>query len=202
MPTTTTHLPIRRLFGILSMLALAGCTPSTQSWNGTLVDPPMEIVDFELVSSAGKVTKAAWAGKYVALVFGYTHCPDFCPTTMARMAEVVDLLDEQVAEDLRVVLITVDPQRDTADILTDYARSFNSNFTGLTGSEEQLTVLMESIGIYSEPTHGEHHPGDSQGYLVNHTTHVILLDPAGRMRLIWAYDLSPEAMVEDLKRLL
>ena len=158
----------------------------------------MEIVDFELMSEGGPVSKSSFAGKYTALVFGYTHCPDFCPTTMSRMAKTVDLLGEK-ATDLNVVLVTVDPERDTAAKLATYAQSFNPSFVGLTGTTEQLSALTKSIGIFSERAHEDGH--DAHTYLVNHTTSVILLDSKGQMRMIWSFELSPEAIAKDIRSL-
>lgn len=185
----------------LLLVVLAGCQSRPAAWNGTLLDPPVEIDDFTLQSADGDVSKASFAGSYTALVFGYTHCPDFCPATMARMAKTVALLGQNAAA-FRVALVTVDPDRDTPEKLRDYARSFHPDFIGLTGSREQLEALTKRIGIFSERAHtGDHDEAHDYDYLVNHTTSVVLLDPQGRMRLIWSFELSPEAMAADLRQL-
>lgn len=172
-------------------------TLDPHAFHGTLIDPPLPSSDFELATPAGTFQSSVFRGRIVVLVFGFTACPDACPGTLARLARAVDLL-ERAAEDVEVVLITVDPERDTPERTAEYAAAFNPRFAGLSGTASQVARVASSFGIFHERAHH----GDDSDYLVDHTTTVTVLDRRGDVRLLWSSDVTAEQMAEDLGRLL
>lgn len=172
-------------------------THSPALFNGTYLDPPALIEPFELASTDGQVDIRGFQGEYAILVFGYTYCPDVCPTTLAQMARVMQRVSDDVRDETNVVLISVDPDRDTAERVGRYARSFNSAFIGLTGTEAQLDTVSARFGVFREKVQKT---AESE-YLVDHTSSVIVLDKQGAMRLVWSFGLTTEEMAADMERL-
>ncbi|WP_455212063.1 SCO family protein, partial [Kaarinaea lacus] len=129
------------------------------------------------------------AGQWNILFFGYTHCPDICPTVMLDMAKVYDeYVKQQNAKDLQVVFVSVDPNRDTLEQLKNYVTYFNPNFLGVTGERQQIDAFTKSVGAmydFEDRISGEVLTGDQvlgkQGYIVNHYAAVILVNPEGEM---------------------
>jgi len=128
-------------------------------------------------------------GQWTALFFGYTHCPDICPTVMLDMARVYDeYLKRQDAQDLQVIFVSVDPNRDTLNLLKNYVTYFNPNFLGVTGERQQIDVLTKSVGAmydFEDRISGKvltpEQVVGKQGYIVNHYAAVILVNPEGEM---------------------
>jgi len=136
-------------------------------------------------------------GKIVMLFFGYTSCPDVCPTTMAELKQALEKLGNQ-ADQVQVLYVTVDPQRDTPERVQEYVDHFNPSFIGLSGSESELTTVWNDYGIFREIVNGK----SAAGYLVNHTARVTLIDQQGNLRVSFPFDTPVEDMVHDLKLLL
>jgi protein SCO1/2 len=136
-------------------------------------------------------------GKIVALFFGYTSCPDVCPTTMAELSQALKELGEQ-ADQVQVVFVTVDPQRDTPERVQEYVNHFNSDFIGLSGSEPELAKVWTSYGVFREVVDGT----SAAGYLVNHTARVTLIDQQGNLRVSFPFETPVEDVVHDMKLLL
>lgn len=183
---------------LFALLLLVGCLPSQHDYHGTYLDPPQPNEAFELQSIDGAVSSADLQGKWTALFFGYTHCPDVCPATMSILRQAIDKLDEAKQEQVQVAMISVDPERDTPERLASYVSAFNPSFIGLTGTTEQLDHLTSSIGIYHERTNET----EDGRYDVDHTASVLLLDPEGGTRLIWSYGMSADAIADDLEHVL
>lgn len=183
---------------VIAVLALAGCAPASQDFNGTFLDPPVDHVPFELTSAAGPVASSDFQGKWLAMFFGYTQCPDICPATMTTLKRAIDGLDEDQQEEVRVAMISVDPERDSPERLASYTSAFNPSFVGMTGSEAQLEQIANEYGIYYE----RQAAADDGSYEVDHTAAVLLLDPQGRMRMVWSYGTSPEEITSDLQKLI
>ncbi len=198
----------------LSAILMLGrfATPAP-AFHGTFIDPPDPRPDFQLRSGAKTVTKTAFAGRPLVVVFGFTNCPDVCPTTMSRLARAMALLGDDAAN-VQVALISVDPDRDDPDHIQTYAAGFDPRFIGLTADRETLAAVARDFGIHhkkvDELAHGappdahaahapEHQVDD---YLVDHTTTVTVLDANGNARLLWPYETPPEAMAEDLRTIL
>jgi len=180
-------------------LALAGCGGGggDASLSGTLLEPPMPAQDFEMRSGERTVRLSDFRGKLVVLNFGYASCPDVCPTTLYRLAEAMDRIGDR-ADEAQVVMASVDPERDTPERVRQYAASFDDSFVGVSGTAEETADAAAAFGIYYEKAEGE----SGSGYLVDHSSQVIVLDRQGRPWLIWPYETTPEAMAADLRELI
>ncbi|HEX5122512.1 MAG TPA: SCO family protein [Rhodanobacteraceae bacterium] len=159
---------------------------------------PRELPDFKLQRADGTaLTKADWNGRWTVVFFGYTNCPDVCPTTLATFKQVfAKLAADGVADKVRFDFISVDPQRDTPDVLAKYVGYFDKDFIGATGSDEELTKLTRALGlIYSREPTGN---GD---YAVDHAASAVLIDPAGRQVGLFRPPFDAKAIAADLKTL-
>jgi len=136
-------------------------------------------------------------GKFVLLFFGYTSCPDVCPTTMAELKLVVDGLGE-AANSVQVVFISVDPDRDTPEKIQKYVEHFNPNFIGLTGSLDELQKIWDGYGVFRSVNEAD----SAMGYTVDHTARVTLVDADGNLRLSYSFQTPVEDIVYDIKLLL
>ena len=167
-------------------------------FKGTQIDPPAEILDFTLVQSTGEEFRLAdQKGKVVLMFFGYTHCPDVCPATLTDYARVYKLLGDR-ADDVTYVYITVDPERDSPELVSTYVNAFNPAFIGLSGSEEELQPVYNYYGVYREKQFVE----SAESYLYAHTSIIYVIDKKGRWRENFPFELSPEEMAEDILFLL
>lgn len=137
-------------------------------------------------------------GNIVLLFFGYTSCPDVCPTTMAEMKSALDKIGTEKAQQVRVVFVTVDPARDTPERVQEYVNHFNSEFIGLSGSEAELQKTWTDYGVFRQVVEGT----SAAGYLVDHTARTTLIDQEGNLRISYGFDTPVEDIVHDLKLLL
>jgi len=153
---------------------------------------------FTLTDHTGKQrTLADFKGKAVVVFFGYTQCPDVCPTTMAEMASVMQKLGPQ-ADQVQVVFITVDPERDTQELLASYVPAFDKRFIGLRGTSEQTAKVAKDFKVYYEKV-----PGTEPGsYTINHMAGSFIFDKDGRVRLFVRHGTGADAIVHDLRQLL
>jgi protein SCO1/2 len=136
-------------------------------------------------------------GEVVALFFGYTSCPDICPTTMAELNQALQELGDR-SDQVQVLFVTVDPQRDTPQRVQEYVNHFNTDFIGLSGSEDELSNVWSEYGVFREIVDGT----SAAGYLVNHTARVTLIDQQGNLRVSFGFDTPVEDVVHDLDLLL
>lgn len=158
--------------------------------------PPVSITSttapggpFTLVDHRGReVTDADFRGKYVIMVFGYTFCPDVCPTTLSKVAVAMDLLGPK-AENVVPVFVTVDPERDTPEVLAAYVAAFHPRMVGLTGSPAQIRRIAYNYRVYYAKSET-----DEADYLVDHSAYVYLIGPDGQMLSYLKHDATPEAM--------
>lgn len=137
-------------------------------------------------------------GDTVLLFFGYTSCPDVCPTTLAELKQALEKLSNEEARRVQVVFITVDPERDTPERVQEYVNHFNPDFIGLSGTESALAKVWSNYGVFREITAGT----SAAGYLVSHTARVTLIDPDGKLRLSYAFETPVATIVHDLRLLL
>ncbi|GIV77000.1 SCO family protein [Litorilinea aerophila] len=166
--------------------------------HGVLIQSPQQADDFTLTAMTGEpVSLSDFRGRYVLLYFGYTFCPDVCPTTLNDLAAMADILGERKMEQVQVLFVSVDPARDTPEHLASYLPHFNPSFLGLTGPEAQIQQVASQFGIYFE-RRGE--PGTA--YTVDHTSVVIAVDPEGYVRMIFPYGTTAEEMAADMSYLL
>lgn len=178
-------------------LALAGCDSKPQFTNAdlTLADFGK---DFALIDHNGKPrTLADFRGKAVVIFFGYTQCPDVCPTTMTGMAEAMKLLGAEAAK-VQVLFVTVDPERDTPQLLAQYVPVFNPGFLGLYADAQTIARTAQEFRVFYKKQ-----PGSTPTtYTVDHTAGSYVYDPQGRLRLYIKHGEKPEVIAKDLKLLI
>lgn len=169
----------------------------TGKFNGILYDK--KAPDFTLLNQSGeKISLSDYRGKIVLIDFGYTHCPDICPVTLSKLAEVMDGLGNK-DKNVQVMFITVDPDRDTIETLKEYMPFFDSDFLGLTGSPEDIKEVAESYHIF----YNKDYKDGKDDYLMSHSSSLYLIDQRGQLLLIYPNDrIDPKLIVEDIKRLL
>lgn len=177
----------------VAVVAPAGPAPSLAA--GTF-DPPRAAPDFTLDGSDGQaLTLSRFRGKVVLLQFGFTACPDVCPTTLLTLAKARRALGGQ-ADEVQVVFVTVDPRRDDPERLRRYLAAFDPAFVGGTGTEEALAAVRKAYGVAAQRT------GSGDGAPFGHSSFVTLIDRQGRLRAIMPYGYGPEAYVHDVRALL
>ncbi len=183
-----------------ALLTLAGCGPAKPSFNAAdITGAPGIANDFRLTDHTGKNrTMADFRGKVVVMFFGFTHCPDVCPTTMSEMKRVMALMGKD-SERVQVLFVTVDPKRDTPELLAKYVPSFHPTFLGLSGSEEATAKVARDFQIIYRVQPGK----TADSYTLDHSAGTMVFDPNGQLRLMIGYQLlTPEQIAADLKRLL
>jgi protein SCO1 len=152
---------------------------------------------FRLVDQNGKtVTEADLKGKWSLVYFGYTHCPDACPTALNDIAIALDQLGPK-REAVRSVFITVDPERDTPEVLKDYVTSFDAQILALSGSPEEIARAAKAYRVYYAK-----HPEPGGDYSMDHSSVIYVMDPEGRFTASFTHQSTPEEIAERLKKLL
>ncbi len=161
---------------------------------------PKPLQAFELVDQYGQpFTLERMKGKWSFVFFGYTYCPDICPTTLSTLTGVMKQLqtDSQGRPDIQVVFVSVDPQRDTPDVLKDYLKYFDEDFQGVTGTQQDIDGLTHQFGAgYMKET--ETTPGE---YLVSHTSSIFLVDPHGRLLAAFSPPHNPNTIVDQFRQI-
>ena len=153
---------------------------------------------FSLADHTGKPrTLADFRGKLVVLFFGYTQCPDVCPTTMAEMAAVMKELGPS-SKDVQVLFVTLDPERDTQDVLAHYVPAFHPSFIGLRGTPEQTAQTAKEFKVFVSKVPGS----TADNYTVDHTAGSYVFDKEGKLRLFIRHGGGPAPIVHDLRQLL
>ncbi len=178
--------------------ALAGCTPSAPGFHSTDITGADYGKQLALKDHTGKArTLADFRGKVVTLFFGFTQCPDVCPTNLATMAEVMRQLGPE-ADKVQVLFVTVDPERDTEELLAQYVPAFDPRFVGLHGSLEETAAVARDFRVFYRKS------GDTSGnhYTVDHSAGTYVFDPEGKLRLYVKHGETAENIAADLKRLL
>lgn len=177
---------------LTALLLLAGC--GKQSFHMTDISGGMPRLDFHMAraSDGTAVSGASYRGKVVALYFGYSHCPDVCPTTLANLT---DMLGKVKSPDVRVLFVTVDPGRDSLPVLKQYASAFSPEVDGLAGGDNQLADLARRYRVAYSVKKGP-------PYEVMHSNAVFFFDRDGEARLVTTSTDDTAAMAEDVKRLL
>ena len=179
----------------LALVACDGAEPKFRSTDITGVDYGKALA---LTDHHGKPRRLEdWRGQAVVVFFGFTHCPDVCPTTLADMAQVMRQLGAD-AERVQVVFVTVDPERDTQEALAKYVPAFDPRFLGLRGSLEATRAVAKDFKVYFEKR-----PGGTPGaYSVDHSAQSYVIDPQGRLRLFVRHERIAEDLAPDLRALL
>ena len=190
---------LRRIFcALLLCLAAVGCGSGGKFSGIDITGVQGYAADFRLTDHNGKVrTMSDFRGKVVTLFFGFTHCPDVCPTTLSDMGQVMLKLGKD-ADRLQVLFITVDPKRDTPELLAKYVPAFHPSFIGLYADVETTAKTAKDFKI-----HYREQPGKTPAsYSVDHTAGTLVFDSQGRLRLFHPYGMSPELIAADIKILL
>lgn len=181
---------------VLILVAVAGwwyLLPPTL--HGIPLQSPRVADDFTLTTTTGEpMSLSDFRGKYVVLFFGYTSCPDVCPTTLSDIQQMLKELGAKRAEDVQVVMVTVDPERDTAQQLAAYLHYFDPSFIGMTGSVADIQPVAKQFGIFFEKAPSS----DKNNYVVDHTAVVTIIDPKGYVREIFSYGVSGADMASDV----
>lgn len=152
--------------------------------------------DFSLIDQTGRaVTEADFAGRWQLVFFGFTHCPDICPTTLAYMASVMDLLGDR-ADRVAPLFITVDPARDTVPVMAEFVSAFHPGLVGLTGTESQVAEATQNFRVYYERMDDAAAP---DGYLMAHAGHLYLMRPDGKFEAVFLESgQSPDTLAEEI----
>lgn len=186
--------------GILSARWLAQKQSGSQSeiTSGTLLSPPRPLPPMALVDHDNRPFDTnRLRGGWSLVFFGFTACPDACPTTMTALAQTNKLLADLPAERRpRVVMISVDPERDTPERLAPYVKAFDPTFTGATGTKAAIDELAQRMGVMAATR-----PIEGGSYTVDHTTSVFLIDPDGALRALFSAPLTPKLIAEDYRRI-
>jgi protein SCO1/2 len=178
----------------------AGCQTfsSGYSYNGAQLDPPWPLPDFELTDTQGQTFRLSDVEADLALIyFGYTHCPDVCPLTLLDVEEALKGMDGN--ERVQVIFITLDPERDTPEVLAGYLSAFDPDFIGLTGDSHTIQEVIKPYRVVAEH---EEAGRAAAGYLVNHTARLYLVNPQRELQLTYAFGFDPADLRSDLEHLL
>jgi protein SCO1/2 len=172
-------------------------TPAPQ-FHGMALDSPSPALDFTLADANGRAVRLSdFRGRIVLLYFGFTYCPDICPATLTDLARAMDALGEQ-ARETQVIMISIDPERDTPQKIRDYAQAFHPDFIGLSGAPEAIAAIAGPFGVYYE----KRPDATGENYTMAHTSTVTVIDREGYVRLVWPFGAKGVEMAEDLRLLL
>ena len=186
------------LLGLLTLSCLVACTKPEEKFINTDLTGLDYAKDFALTDQNGKArTLADFKGKAVVVFFGYTQCPDVCPTTMVEMADVMKQLGE-LANRVQVLFVTVDPERDTQALLAAYVPNFDKRFLGLYGDQAATEKVAKDFKVFYQKVPGK----TASSYSVDHTAGSYVFDKQGRIRLFLRHGQGAEPITHDLKILL
>lgn len=197
---------MKRPVVIIVLMAVLGLALAGLAWDwlrppnlhGMMLQAHERALDFSLTDPAGQVVKLSdYRGKVVLLYFGYTFCPDVCPATLAQASEAMKQLGND-AERVQLIMISVDPERDTPDETQNYVEQFDPRFIGLTGDLDALTRISTEFGVVFE----KHDGSAATGYLIDHTATLTVVDRDGYARLILPFGVSGADMANDLRYML
>lgn len=164
------------------------------TFHGTVIQSPEPSYDFTLTSVDGDVSLSDFRGKIVLIYFGYTFCPDICPGTLGNVAQALRNMGTQ-ADDVQLIMVSLDPERDTPQKLAEYMGHFHPSFIGVTGSKEKLDEVAALYGIFYQKAEGS----DATGYLIDHTATLMVLDREGYLKLVFPFGVTAEEIADDLK---
>jgi protein SCO1/2 len=167
------------------------------AFHGTVIQSPEQSFDFTLASADGDVSLSDYRGKLVLIYFGYTFCPDICPATLANVAQAMRDIDPN-AGNIQLIMISLDPERDTPEKLAEYVAHFHPSFIGITGSKDQLDEIASLYGIFYEKTEGT----VNTGYMIDHTATLLVIDREGYLKLVFPFGVTADEIADDLKYML
>jgi len=189
---------VLRAAAVLLLPLIVACEPTQPAFKAVDITGASYARELSLTDHTGAARSLAdYRGKLVAVFFGFTQCPDVCPTTLADMAEVRKLLGDK-ARDVQVLFVTLDPERDTAALLTQYVPGFDPSFVGLRGDAAQTAAAAREFKVFFQKVAG---PTPSS-YSIDHTAGTFVFDREGRVRLFIRHGTPPADIAADLRRLL
>jgi protein SCO1/2 len=184
------------LAGLLLVAILLAGGIAWEKWHDgaptAKIGGPFQLVD---TRSGKTVTDQDFKGKWLLVYFGYTHCPDACPTALNDLSLALDKLGEK-RQAMAPLFITIDPERDTADVMKDYVASFAPDIVGLTGSTDQITQAEKEYRVYAAK-----HPTKDGGYDMDHSSIIYVMDPSGRFVTNFTHETDPDQMAAKLMSL-
>ena len=182
----------------LLALGIAACGPATPKFRGSDVTGASYAQDFRLNDHTGKPrTLSDFRGKVVVVFFGYTQCPDYCPTTLSELAAALKQLGPDATR-VQVLFVTVDPERDTPELLAHYVPAFDPSFLGLYGDAAATAATAKEFKVIYQKQ-----PGPTPGtYTMDHSAGTYLFDPQGRLRVYESYGQGPDTFAHDIGALL
>ena len=172
---------------------LMGAAPSPPPWS-TLFGGPFELTDHR----GRTVTDRSFRGRFMLIYFGYTHCPDLCPTNLLAMTEALEAIGPGPAARIRPLFVTVDPVRDTADVLGEYMGHFHPSFLGLRGDGIRTRRILKAYRVHRRKVVGRDAPPDD--YLIDHATLTYLVGPDGSFLTLFPHDTTADRMAAALLR--
>ena len=183
-----------------ALLILAACSsqpraPEKPPLAGARIGGPFALTD----GNGRRVTDASFAGRWRVMYFGYTYCPDVCPTDMAHLAAAMKLLDRDdpaLAKAIAPVFVSVDPARDTPAVLKQFTAAFDPRLIGLTGSPDAIARVAKAYGVY----YAKGDPAPGGGYMVNHSVVAYLMDPAGKPVALLPIERTPAEIEAEIRR--
>lgn len=188
----------RQFLSLMAAAALTACSLEKPAFKGVDITGADYAKDFSLTDQNGQTRSMKdFTGKVVVVFFGYTQCPDVCPTTLQELLEVQRMLGADGAK-VQPVFITVDPERDTAQLLQSYMANFDPSFVALRPTPEQLQPLLKDFKIYAKKVEGK----TATSYTMDHSAQSYVYDTKGRLRLYNRYGTGPQALADDIKLLL
>ena len=167
------------------------------TFHGTVIQSPETSYDFTLTGGNGDVSLSDFRGKLVLIYFGYTFCPDICPATLGNVNQALKEIGAK-AEDIQLIMISLDPQRDTPEKLEQYVAHFNPTFIGITGTQEQVDTVTSLYGIFYEKKEGS----EATNYLIDHTATLMVIDREGYLKLVFPFGVTADEIADDLKYML
>jgi protein SCO1/2 len=186
------------LVTLICSLTLIACSRG-YTLRGSVVSSPQAAPDFTLTDHNGQPFRlSAQNGKVVLIYFGFTSCPDACPTTLGNLARVRRDLGADAAR-VQVVMVSLDPERDSAEVLKNYVTAFDTTFLGLRGTQEELAPILKAYGVTAIK---RRLPSSALGYTIDHSTYTYVIDPAGRLRETFGIDSPAADIANDVRYLI
>ncbi len=189
------------LFVLVSTITvvMTGCSEGSHEFSGAVSDPPPVVQDFVLTNQHGDDFQMSTDSKDVSIIFfGYTLCPDVCPTTLSDMIKAKRALGADAAR-VSFIWITVDPERDTPQVLSQRIQVFDPEFVGLSGSRESLKEVWDDFGIVAERDDSQ---GSAAGYLISHTSNTFLVDRDMKNRVVFPFGTASDDIAADIAAIL
>jgi len=168
--------------------------PNVQSsYSGTLLNDHEPLPNFSLQTAGSKFGNSDIAGHWTFIFFGYTQCPDVCPTALSILKELKTRLAAEKASLPKIVFVSVDPRRDSLELLSNFTSAFDPSFVGVTGSDEMLAPLVKHLGVFYQRNDQQ----DAKHYSVDHTAAIYLIDPQGRLKMVFGPPQDVAGMMRD-----